>query len=85
MLKAQAVYSATVQAHAVAIQVQHVDLLKAAFCQWCLFSLLRRHERHLCWLALSRLESSHALAQLLSELHDQDSMPTPQSSSQLCA
>ena len=32
------------------------------------FSLLRRHERHLCWLALSRLESSHALAQLLSEL-----------------
>lgn len=47
--------------------------------------LLRRHERHLCWLALSRLESSHALAQLLSELHDQDSMPTPQSSSQLCA
>ncbi|WKX94224.1 hypothetical protein Q1695_011467 [Nippostrongylus brasiliensis] len=39
--------------------------------------LLRRHERHLCWLALSRLESSHALAQLLSELHDQDStVPT---------
>lgn len=31
--------------------------------------LLRRHERLLCWLALSRLESSHALAQLLAELH----------------
>uniref|UniRef100_A0A1I7UQZ2 ARID domain-containing protein n=1 Tax=Caenorhabditis tropicalis TaxID=1561998 RepID=A0A1I7UQZ2_9PELO len=30
---------------------------------------LRRHESHLCWLALSRLESSHALSQLLSELH----------------
>ncbi|KHJ85376.1 zinc finger, C2H2 type, partial [Oesophagostomum dentatum] len=40
--------------------------------------LLRRHERHLCWLALSRLESSHALAQLLSELHEQDSLPTSQ-------
>uniref|UniRef100_A0A158PAY4 ARID domain-containing protein n=1 Tax=Angiostrongylus cantonensis TaxID=6313 RepID=A0A158PAY4_ANGCA len=44
--------------------------------------LLRRHERHLCWLALSRLESSHALAQLLSELHTQDSIapsqPAPQ-------
>ncbi|EYC29330.1 hypothetical protein Y032_0006g2919 [Ancylostoma ceylanicum] len=49
--------------------------------------LLRRHERHLCWLALSRLESSHALAQLLSELHNQDSLPTSQSVphiSQLC-
>ncbi|CAL2031340.1 unnamed protein product [Caenorhabditis brenneri] len=30
---------------------------------------LRRHESHICWLALSRLESSHALSQLLSELH----------------
>nr|CDJ90703.1 AT-rich interaction region domain containing protein [Haemonchus contortus] len=44
--------------------------------------LLRRHERHLCWLALSRLESSHALAQLLSELHDQDSDSTSQNSFQ---
>ncbi|CAI5442427.1 unnamed protein product [Caenorhabditis angaria] len=30
---------------------------------------LRRHESHLCWLALSRLESSVALSQLLAELH----------------
>ncbi|CAA86663.1 SWI/SNF chromatin remodeling complex subunit swsn-7 [Caenorhabditis elegans] len=30
---------------------------------------LRRHESHICWLALSRLESAHALSQLLSELH----------------
>lgn len=44
--------------------------------------LLRRHERHLCWLALSRLESSHALAQLLSELHEQDGGPTSQAVSQ---
>ncbi|KAJ1350155.1 hypothetical protein KIN20_005879 [Parelaphostrongylus tenuis] len=47
--------------------------------------LLRRHERHLCWLALSRLESSNALAQLLSELHNQDSItpsqPAPQAGS----
>ncbi|KJH45551.1 ARID/BRIGHT DNA binding domain protein [Dictyocaulus viviparus] len=43
--------------------------------------LLRRHERHLCWLALSRLESSHALAQLLSELHTQDSV-SPQAAPQ---
>ncbi|KAK6735847.1 hypothetical protein RB195_018851 [Necator americanus] len=41
--------------------------------------LLRRHERHLCWLALSRLESSHALAQLLSELHEHDTLPASQS------
>ncbi|CAJ0606514.1 unnamed protein product [Cylicocyclus nassatus] len=45
--------------------------------------LLRRHERHLCWLALSRLESSHALAQLLSELHEQDTLPNSQSSAHL--
>ncbi|VDM53842.1 unnamed protein product [Angiostrongylus costaricensis] len=44
--------------------------------------LLRRHERHLCWLALSRLESSHALAQLLSELHTQDSIAPSQSAPQ---
>ncbi|CAP32258.1 Protein CBR-SWSN-7 [Caenorhabditis briggsae] len=30
---------------------------------------LRRHESHISWLALSKLESSHALSQLLSELH----------------
>lgn len=33
------------------------------------FRKLRRHESHICWLALSRLESAHALSQLLSELH----------------
>ncbi|CAJ0931963.1 unnamed protein product, partial [Mesorhabditis belari] len=30
---------------------------------------LRRHERTLCWLSLSRLEGSTVLAQLLAELH----------------
>ncbi|CAD6193946.1 unnamed protein product [Caenorhabditis auriculariae] len=48
---------------------------------------LRRHEPHLCWLALSRLESSHALAQLLAELHapaiDDEKLPTCSSSNSL--
>ncbi|PAV66143.1 hypothetical protein WR25_07294 [Diploscapter pachys] len=46
---------------------------------------LRRHEPHLCWLALSRLESSHALAQLLAELNstadDKDLLLTASASS----
>uniref|UniRef100_A0A915AX55 ARID domain-containing protein n=2 Tax=Parascaris univalens TaxID=6257 RepID=A0A915AX55_PARUN len=33
--------------------------------------LIRRHERLLCWLSLSRVESSSALAQLLAELYPQ--------------
>ncbi|KAK0393190.1 hypothetical protein QR680_000090 [Steinernema hermaphroditum] len=33
-------------------------------------SLLRRHESHLSWLALSKLESGIALAQCLAELHE---------------
>lgn len=35
-----------------------------------LLSLLRRHERNLCYMALSRLESAAALSQLLGELHE---------------
>ncbi|CAB3405424.1 unnamed protein product [Caenorhabditis bovis] len=54
---------------------------------------LRRHESHICWLALSRLESSHALAQLLSELQEvavtsdeqQGSLSTAPSSASLCS
>uniref|UniRef100_A0A183E3P9 C2H2-type domain-containing protein n=1 Tax=Gongylonema pulchrum TaxID=637853 RepID=A0A183E3P9_9BILA len=39
--------------------------------------LLRRHERLLSWLSLSRLESSSALAQLLAELYCQPPSASP--------
>ncbi|KAF1765189.1 hypothetical protein GCK72_005141 [Caenorhabditis remanei] len=42
---------------------------------------LRRHESHICVLALSRLESSHALCQLLSELHQTPSAEEEQQKS----
>ncbi|EFO27606.2 hypothetical protein LOAG_00875 [Loa loa] len=43
--------------------------------------LLRRHERLLSWLSLSRVESSSALAQLLAELYSQPSSSPSYSSS----
>ncbi|VBB27790.1 unnamed protein product [Acanthocheilonema viteae] len=43
--------------------------------------LLRRHERLLSWLSLSRVESSSALAQLLAELYSQPSSSSPHYSS----
>lgn len=45
------------------------------------FSSLRRYERSLSWMALSRLESNGALAQLLAELPREDEEEKDDSSS----